>query len=63
MTSQPTDIVSQLHSELLEIPDSPVLNRTQLSPFMATSTTTNTNNRRYSKVCLYTAVGRNEVIS
>ncbi|KAK9244920.1 hypothetical protein V1506DRAFT_540086 [Lipomyces tetrasporus] len=58
MTSQPTDIVSQLHSELFEIPDSPVLNRTQLSPFMAISTTTNTKNRRYSKVCLYTAVGR-----
>ncbi|KAK9326678.1 hypothetical protein V1520DRAFT_118374 [Lipomyces starkeyi] len=62
MTSQSPDMLSQLDSELFEIPDSPALSRTQSSPSMSSSTTTTTKSRRYSKVWRHTPVSRNEVI-
>ncbi|KAK9357709.1 hypothetical protein V1504DRAFT_463593 [Lipomyces starkeyi] len=63
MTSQSSDILSRIDSESVEIPDSPVLNCSQLSPSVVTSTTNdNYENRRYSKVWLYALVGRNKVI-
>ncbi|KAK9327629.1 hypothetical protein V1520DRAFT_314702 [Lipomyces starkeyi] len=61
MTSQASDILSQLDSELLEIPDSPV-DQLPSSLSQAMSTATATKPKRYSKVWLHTPVGRNDVI-
>ncbi|ODQ73967.1 hypothetical protein LIPSTDRAFT_3175 [Lipomyces starkeyi NRRL Y-11557] len=61
MTSQASDILSQLDGELLEIPDSPI-DQLPSSLSQAMSTATATKPKRYSKVWLRTPVGRNDVI-
>ncbi|ODQ69014.1 hypothetical protein LIPSTDRAFT_202958 [Lipomyces starkeyi NRRL Y-11557] len=61
MTSQASDILSQLDGELLEIPDSPI-DQLPSSLSQAMSTATATKPKRYSKVWLHTPVGRNDVI-
>ncbi|KAK9234834.1 hypothetical protein V1525DRAFT_428244 [Lipomyces kononenkoae] len=61
MTSQISDILSQFDDELVEVLDSPIIQRpSPESP--ATSTATTSKPRRYSKVWLHTPVRRNEVI-
>ncbi|ODQ69131.1 hypothetical protein LIPSTDRAFT_7153 [Lipomyces starkeyi NRRL Y-11557] len=61
MTSQASDILSQLDGELFEIPDSPI-DQLQSSLSQAMSTATATKPKRYSKVWLHTPVGRKDVI-
>jgi hypothetical protein len=57
MTSQPSDILSQLDSELFDTPDSPVPNH----PHSPSTTTLATTKRRYSKVWHHTPVDHNKV--